>query len=53
MLAKMVWQPRPEVKQQITETIRSLSHPCVYSGVQIRGRAAITRLIVSIIVKLN
>ena len=37
MLAKMVWQPRPEVKQQITETIRSLSLPRVYSGVQIRG----------------
>ena len=37
MLAKMVWQPQPEVKQRITETIRSLSLPCVYSGVQIRG----------------
>ena len=53
MLAKMVWQPRPEVKQQIVETIGSLSLPCVYLGVQIRGRAAIIRLIVSIIVKLN
>jgi hypothetical protein len=53
MLAKMVWQSQPEVKQQITETIGSLSLPCVYSGVQIRGRAAIIRLIVSIIVKLN
>ena len=37
MLAKMVWQPQPEVKQQITETIRSLSLPRTYSGVQIRG----------------
>lgn len=37
MLAKMVWQPQPEVKQQITETMRSLSLPHVYSGIQIRG----------------
>ena len=37
MLAKMVWQPQPEVKQRITETIRCLSLPCVYSGIQIRG----------------
>ena len=37
MVAKMVWQPQPEVKQQITETIRSLSLPRTYSGVQIRG----------------
>lgn len=37
MLAKTVWQPLSEVKQQITETIRSLSLPHVYSGVQIRG----------------
>ena len=37
MLAKMVWQPQPEVKRQITETIRSLSLPPVYSGIQIRG----------------
>ena len=37
MLAKMIWRPQPEVQQRIADTIRSLSLPCVYSGVQIRG----------------
>lgn len=37
MLAIMIWRPQPDVKRQIAETIGSLSLPCVYSGVQIRG----------------
>ena len=37
MLARMIWQPQPEVKQQIAEAKLSLSLPQVYSGIQIRG----------------
>ena len=37
MLAKMLWRPQPEVQQQIADTIRRLSLPHTYSGVQIRG----------------
>ena len=37
MLAKMVWQPQPKVQQRIADTIRRLSLPHTYSGVQIRG----------------
>lgn len=37
MLARMIWQPQPKVKQQIAEAKLSLSLPQVYSGIQIRG----------------
>ena len=37
MLARMIWQPQPEVIQQMTDAKRRLSLPPVYSGVQIRG----------------
>lgn len=37
MLAKMIWRPQPEVQQRIADTIRRLSLPHTYSGVQIRG----------------
>lgn len=37
MLARMIWQPQPEVKQQIAEAKLSLALPQVYSGIQIRG----------------
>lgn len=37
MLAKMIWRPQPEVQLRIADTIRRLSLPHVYSGVQIRG----------------
>ena len=37
MLARMIWQPQPEVQQQMAGTKRRLSLPPVYSGVQIRG----------------
>ena len=37
LLARMVWQPQPELQQQIAETKLRLSLPQVYSGIQIRG----------------
>ena len=37
MLARMIWQPQPEVQQQIADAKHRLSLPQVYSGVQIRG----------------
>ena len=37
MLARMIWQPQPELKQQIADTKRHLSLPQVYSGIHIRG----------------
>ena len=37
MLARMIWQPQPEVQQQMADAKRRLSLPSVYSGVQIRG----------------
>lgn len=37
MLARMIWQPQPEVQQQMADAKRRLSLPQVYSGVQIRG----------------
>lgn len=37
MLARMIWQPQPEVQQQMADAKRRLSLPPVYSGVQIRG----------------
>ena len=37
MLARMIWQPQPEVQQQIADTRLRLSLPPVYSGIQIRG----------------
>ena len=37
MLARMIWQPQSEVKQQIADAKLRLSLPNVYSGVQIRG----------------
>jgi hypothetical protein len=37
MLARMIWQPQSEVKQQIADAKIRLSLPNVYSGVQIRG----------------
>ena len=37
MLARMIWQPQPEMLQQITDTKLRLSLPQAYSGVQIRG----------------
>ena len=37
MLARMIWQPQPEVKQQMADVKLRLSLPQVYSGIQIRG----------------
>jgi hypothetical protein len=37
MLARMIWRPQPEVRQQIAEARIHLSLPKVYSGIQIRG----------------
>ncbi len=37
MLARMIWQPQPEVQQQMADTKRRLLLPQVYSGVHIRG----------------
>ena len=61
MLARMIWQPQPEVKQQIAEAKLSLSLPQVYSGIQIRGgdmtplekKQSIIRLLVSMDILLH
>ena len=47
MLARMIWQPQPEVQQQMADAKRRLSLPQVYSGVHIRGgdKAQAARLI--------
>ena len=47
MLARMIWQPQLEVKQQIADAKLCLSLPQVYSGIQIRGgdKATEARLI--------
>lgn len=47
MLSKMIWQPQPEVQQQIADTKLHLSLPHIYSGIQIRGGDKVkeTRLI--------
>ena len=37
MLSRMIWQPQPEVQQQIADVKLQLSLPPIYSGVQIRG----------------
>ena len=37
ILVRMIWQPQPEVLQQITDTKLRLSLPRAYFGVQIRG----------------
>ena len=37
IVARMIWQPQPEMLQQISDTKLRLSLPQVYSGVQIRG----------------